>query len=112
MRLMRQLAKTVLALLIIFDVSLLYKLWQYGPQIIARADEHFVGMIDGPIPYQSVLLAIAIQIAIIAFLWGSKKQMLDNRYDDIKSGRIQPIDGEEAFSRLREKSKDLRNNRA
>ncbi len=36
------------------------------------------------------------------------RNMLDGRYDDIKSGRVQPIDGEEAFRRLRQKSKDHR----
>ena len=30
-------------------------------------------------------------------------QTLDRRYDDLKSGRVKPIDGEEAFRRLREK---------
>ncbi len=30
--------------------------------------------------------------------------MLDSRYDDIKSGNVKPIDGEEAFARLRSKS--------
>jgi predicted DNA-binding protein len=30
--------------------------------------------------------------------------ILDSRYDDLKSGRVRPIDGEEAFARLREKS--------
>lgn len=34
--------------------------------------------------------------------------MLDNRYDDLNSGRVKPIDGEEAFARLREKSQDRR----
>jgi len=29
---------------------------------------------------------------------------LDGRYDDLKSGRVKPIDGEEAFRTLREKS--------
>ena len=29
------------------------------------------------------------------------RTMLDSRYDDIKSGRVKPIDGEEAFARLR-----------
>jgi len=33
---------------------------------------------------------------------------LDSRYDDIKSGRVKPIDGEQAFARLRRKSKDRR----
>jgi len=40
------------------------------------------------------------------------RQMLDSRYDDIKSGRVNPIDGEEAFARLREKSDARRNSRA
>jgi hypothetical protein len=29
------------------------------------------------------------------------RQMLDSRYDDIKSGKVKLIDGEEAFARLR-----------
>jgi predicted DNA-binding protein len=37
------------------------------------------------------------------------REMLDSRYDDIKSGRVQPIDGEEAFARLRRKSQERRN---
>jgi len=36
------------------------------------------------------------------------RNMLDGRYDDIKSGRVQPVDGEEAFGRLRQKSQDHR----
>lgn len=35
-------------------------------------------------------------------------KMLDGRYDEIKSGRVQPIDGEKAFARLRQKSEDRR----
>jgi hypothetical protein len=31
------------------------------------------------------------------------REMLDGRYDDIKSGRVKPIDGEEAFAELRRK---------
>jgi predicted transcriptional regulator len=31
--------------------------------------------------------------------------MLDGRYDDLKSGRVKPVDGEEAFANLRRKSK-------
>jgi predicted DNA-binding protein len=33
---------------------------------------------------------------------------LDSRYDEIKSGRVKPIDGEEAFSRIRARSEDRR----
>jgi hypothetical protein len=36
------------------------------------------------------------------------RQILDSRYDDIKSGRLKPIDGEEAFERLRRKSQERR----
>jgi predicted transcriptional regulator len=37
------------------------------------------------------------------------REMLNRRYDDITSGRVQPIDGEEAFTRLRAKSEARRN---
>ena len=33
---------------------------------------------------------------------------LDSRYDDLKSGRVKPIDGEAAFDTLRSKRKDRR----
>ena len=40
------------------------------------------------------------------------RNMLDSRYDDIKSGRVKPIDGEEAFARLRRKSEERRAGRS
>ncbi len=36
------------------------------------------------------------------------REMLDGRYDDLKSGPVVPLDGEEAFTRLRQKSKERR----
>lgn len=36
------------------------------------------------------------------------RETLDSRYDDLKSGRVKPIDGEEAFARLMAKTKALR----
>jgi len=36
------------------------------------------------------------------------RKTLDGRYDDIKSGRVAPIEGEDAFSRLRQMSQDRR----
>ena len=33
---------------------------------------------------------------------------LGSRYDDLKSGRVKPIDGEEGFRQLREKSQHRR----
>jgi predicted transcriptional regulator len=37
------------------------------------------------------------------------REMLDGRYVEIRSGRVAPIDGEEAFKRLRRKSEIRRN---
>ena len=34
----------------------------------------------------------------------SVRETLDSRYDDLKSGRVKLIEGEEVFRRLREKS--------
>ena len=39
------------------------------------------------------------------------QMMLDTRYDDLESGRVQPIDGAEALARLREKSEAHRTER-
>lgn len=36
------------------------------------------------------------------------RKTLDERYDDIRGGRVQPVDGEEAFNRLRRKGEDNR----
>ena len=36
------------------------------------------------------------------------RQMLDDRYDNIESRRVKPIDGKEAFRLLREKNKNRR----
>lgn len=36
------------------------------------------------------------------------RETLDSRYDDLKSGHAEPVDGEEAFARLRRKSEDRR----
>jgi len=36
------------------------------------------------------------------------REMLDGRYDDLKSGRAQPVDGEEVFAALRRKSDGAR----
>ena len=39
---------------------------------------------------------------------GEVRGMLDRRYDDLKNGRVQPIDGDEAFRRLRQRSESRR----
>ncbi len=35
------------------------------------------------------------------------REMLDNRYDEIKSGRVKPIDGEAFFDNLRQRENEL-----
>ncbi len=35
------------------------------------------------------------------------RQTLDGRYDDLKSGRVKPIDGDAFFERLRQREVDL-----
>ena len=48
-----------------------------------------------------------IEDAMAAYLQelSEVRDMLDGRYDDLKSGRVKPVDGEEAFAKLRRKSK-------
>jgi predicted transcriptional regulator len=36
------------------------------------------------------------------------REMLDSRYDDLKSGRVKLVEGEEAFANLRRKSEERR----
>jgi predicted transcriptional regulator len=40
------------------------------------------------------------------------RDMLDSRYDELKSGSVRPMDGEEAFTRLKAKTEAQRNRRA
>jgi predicted transcriptional regulator len=40
------------------------------------------------------------------------REVLDRRYDDIKSGRVKPVDGEESLANLRSKSKERRAGRS
>jgi predicted transcriptional regulator len=39
------------------------------------------------------------------------REMLDGRYDEIKSGRVEPTDGEAFFDELRRREDDLLKNR-
>ena len=40
------------------------------------------------------------------------RNLFDSRYDDIQSGKVKPIDSEEAFVRLRQKSEERRSKRS
>jgi predicted transcriptional regulator len=39
------------------------------------------------------------------------REMLDRRYDEVKSGKVQTVDGEDAFARIRGKSHERRSDR-
>ena len=39
------------------------------------------------------------------------RQMLDRRFDDLESGRVKPVDGEEAYRHLMEKTEAQRQRR-
>jgi predicted DNA-binding protein len=54
----------------------------------------------GRAPDELVEDAMAGYLAELAQIRGT----LDGRYDEIKSGRVKPIDGEEAFNRIRTKN--------
>ena len=79
---------------------------QFSPEIQARLDR--LAMETGRAKDQFV------QDAMPGYLdeLERTREMLDSRYDDIKSGRVKTIAGEEAFARLREKSEARRNSRA
>ncbi|MGC2173444.1 MAG: hypothetical protein WA623_18805 [Candidatus Sulfotelmatobacter sp.] len=55
-----------------------------------------------------------IEDAMAAYLQelAQVRDMLDGRYDDLKNGRVKPVDGEEAFAALRRKSDDARRARS
>ena len=54
-----------------------------------------------------------VEDAVIGYVeeLASAREMLDRRYDDLKSGRVKPIEGEEAFRLLMEKTETQRRQR-
>jgi predicted transcriptional regulator len=54
-----------------------------------------------------------VEDAVLGYLdeLARTRETLDHRYDDLKSGSVQPIDGEEAFARLKPKTGPLEANR-
>ena len=51
-----------------------------------------------------------VEDAMVGYLQelAQTRDMLDTRYKDLKSGRMMPVDGEQAFAALRSKSKERR----
>ena len=72
------------------------------PETESRLQE--LSATTGRAPDELVEDAMAGYLAELAQM----RAMLDDRYDEIKSGRVAPIDGEDAFNRLRSKSQDRR----
>lgn len=72
------------------------------PETESRLQE--LAAATGRAPDELVEDAMAGYLAELAQL----RATLDGRYDEIKSGRVKPVDGEAAFESLRGKSKDRR----
>jgi hypothetical protein len=55
-----------------------------------------------------------LQDALVGYLdeLMQTRGMLNSRYDELKSGKVKPIDGEEVFVRLKAKTEAQRNRRA
>lgn len=51
-----------------------------------------------------------VQDAVMGFFdeMAATREMLDRRYRDLETGRVQPIDGEEAYRRLMAKTEEQR----
>lgn len=73
------------------------------PELESRLKE--LSAATGRAPEDLVEDAMAGYLAELAQV----RSMLDGRYDDIKSGRVAPINGEEAFNQIRRKSETRRN---
>ncbi len=72
------------------------------PETESRLQE--LAATTGRAPDELVEEAMAGYLAELA----QARKMLDGRFDEITSGQVEPIEGEEAFNRLRRKSKDRR----
>jgi len=74
----------------------------FAPELQAKIDQL---VIDSGCSVEELIEdAIEAYIAELA----QAREMLDSRYDDLKSGRVKPIDGEEAFVRLKAKTEAQR----
>jgi hypothetical protein len=74
----------------------------FAPELQAKIDQL---VIDSGCPLEALIEdALEAYIAELA----QAREMLDRRYDDLKSGKVKPIDGEEAFARLKAKTEEQR----
>jgi len=75
---------------------------RFKPETESRLNE--LAAKTGRSPADLIEDAMAGYLAEVA----ATRTMLATRYDDIKSDRVKPIAGEQAFERLRRKSKERR----
>ncbi len=73
----------------------------FAPELQAKIDQLVVE--TGCAPDKLLEGALARYIAELA----ETREMLNNRYDDLKSGRVQPVDGEAFFESLRKREDEL-----
>jgi hypothetical protein len=77
----------------------------FAPELQAKIDQ--LVSETGCAPEKLIEDAMAGYFADLA----QTREMLNSRYDDLKSGRVKPIPGDEVVARLREKSARLRSTR-
>jgi len=70
----------------------------FPPDLQAKIDELVIE--TGRAPDKLLEDAMAGYVAELV----QTREMLNSRYDDLKSGRVKPIPGDEVIARLREKS--------
>jgi predicted transcriptional regulator len=74
----------------------------FAPELQAKLDK--LATETGRAPEELVQEAMAGYLDELAQV----RALLDRRYDEIKSGNVTPIDGDEAFDRVRRKSEERR----
>lgn len=75
---------------------------QRPPEIAEKLDD--LAATSGRAPNEIVEDALAGYLEELTAV----RKTLDSRYDDLEIGRVKPIDGEEAFRRLREQDERRR----
>ncbi len=86
--------------------SLLWKAWKsIAPDLQAKIDQ--LVSETGRTPDEFLADAMAGYVVELA----QTREMLNSRYDDLKSGRVKPIDGEVFFESLRKREEELLNKR-
>jgi predicted transcriptional regulator len=73
----------------------------FAPELQAKIDQLVVE--TGCTPDKLIEDAVAGYVAELA----QTREMLDSRYDDLKTGRVKPIDGEAFFESLRKREDEL-----